>query len=315
MSLDTLVLMMQAAFWLLAGGLAALVLLPPLFTVLGWSQVTCKPLATIPEIWNQDFPIHPQLFDELHEQGFALLGAIQLRYWLWQNFWCLTRRYRVFGGPYTGSFALVARTDYYKGDEIAFLTLLADGGWVWTANYPSFATAKTADHSSRIYQFGPYFPRKQRFPYLFREHQQAVAKFQKTGRQIVQHDYLPVLVDSHRRWSLRWLRIDRMQHWICFAIAVVVSAVAGGLLWYNRATINQFIPESLIMLGGAWCIAVLLIWAAWSDTRSKPAVLQDPRSRVTPDVARRTPEAGGAAVSAHDAESSEAIRAPKLDDQ
>lgn len=314
MSLETLLLMMQLAFWLLAGGLVAVILLPPVFTVLGLSRIASRHLASIPEVWERDFPIHPQVYELLHEHGFELLGGIQIRHWLWFNYWCLSRRYRVFGGRHSGCFALVTRSDFRKRDQIAFLTLYADGGWVWTANYSWLPPITTRQHSSQTIRFDPQWTWPYRFARLLEKHRGAFARFQLPDRRAIEHDYLPVLLDSCRSWTWRRNLLDRGQELLCLAGTAGFAAGIGLALLAMYRTGPMFLPAILAIVCGLWLFPLLFIWGEWSGSRGKPNWLNGLCWRVTPvsDPRRRPqPTAEDPQANANVGNSSDAIRAQK----
>lgn len=242
------------------------VVVPPVATALGMSRVTCSELQPIPEIWDRDFPIHPHLYEQLHELGFKLLGGIRVRYWLWYHFWCWPRRYRVFGDHH--SFVLVSRSVFRKHDEVALVTLFDDGSWVWTANYPWLSDQNSRRHISQTFTIDPRWTMNYRFSRLLSKHRGTSANMQIGERKIIQHDYLPVVVDSHRRWAKRVSLTD----WLLAARDALFMLMFGA--WNGVVLLNLHWHQGtswlldLAIVSGLCLLASLLVWGGWCEARS-----------------------------------------------
>jgi len=303
-------LILEIVFWILGIGLAVAVLVPPLATALGFNRVTCEHLSPLPEVWARDFPIHPEVYEQLIEEGFELLGGMRLQYRLWKHSWCHSRSFRVFGGKYTSSFCLVGRPKFRGKDKMAFVTLIQDGGWICTTNFRWLLPESNERGTRQILQLNQWRSRQMATHHLFCAHRRIVMDYRLAMRGLVAHNYLPVLVDSCTLWAGSRGKLDRLLDWLMLVFSLMVTVALG----LGLAVIGYFSNTlALIILGCSWLIYLRLEWLKWAEVRAKPGLFGRLPQVAQPDYTELpidTPEALDDAPPQLASDLSRAIRPP-----
>ncbi|MBY0525857.1 MAG: hypothetical protein K2R98_20865 [Gemmataceae bacterium] len=235
--------------WCLAGCLAAFMVVPPLFHVLGLSRYAIGVDDPGGEsLFGDNDPVPPMMLTQLHDLGFKPLATVREHVWFFHIHWTWSLTQRIYGSRNQGCYASLYRFVSGEPLRMAFATVFTDGAEIWTGNSAAEIQIREDDYWRQGFLTGD-------LKELMARHQEAVQAFVADGRSPGSHDRLEPFMETTERLTRRHLRTHRQGPLNILATWATMLALFPALMYFNGE--REALTLGLGLLGGSIGLLVL----------------------------------------------------------